>query len=285
MADYVTLTSDSSADIFPKNKIASFRVKLPRKIIVDRKRHQIGLKYISWPIKSNNIENGHIDVMLSYQLPDQNETHIILNSNIDSGFYSGAEHLVGVINAALNNIPSQNAQKYKQLTCQNISLQNSFAFFRYNPITELVTFAQNELVRLTGASRYQVKVRPSQELFVKLGFGLAEDFLIDPFITPNTQAPFVVDLDLGLNSMFVYSDVVEKDRTVGDRLVPLLGIVPWRDQHGHQAHFEPHIIEYCTPRFDTIEEIQIELVGDTGKVITFTSGKVYVTLHIKDKFA
>ena len=44
MAGYVTLASDSSLDIFPENEIGSFRVKLPRKIYLDRKRHQVGMK-------------------------------------------------------------------------------------------------------------------------------------------------------------------------------------------------------------------------------------------------
>ena len=66
---------------------------------------------------------------------------------------------------------------------------------------------------------------------------------------------------------------------------PLLSIVPFEGVHGTQLHYEPTNIEYCEPRFDEIDEISIQLLFDTGERIKFTGGKVYVTLHIKDKYA
>ena len=77
---------------------------------------------------------------------------------------------------------------------------------------------------------------------------------------------------------------MEPNRIVGHRLVPLLAIAPIKGQHGQQCYYEPRYIEYCTPRYDVIDEILIELTGDEGQVLQFTSGKVYVTLHIKDRF-
>ena len=58
----ITLISDSSLDVFPNNRIGSFRAKLPQTIRADKDRYRIGLSYISWPNKVYNVENGGITV-------------------------------------------------------------------------------------------------------------------------------------------------------------------------------------------------------------------------------
>ena len=67
MAGYVTLASDSSLDFFPDNEISRFRVKLPRKLYLDRKRHQLGMKYLSYPMKSHNVHDGTVSILFFLQ--------------------------------------------------------------------------------------------------------------------------------------------------------------------------------------------------------------------------
>ena len=59
-------------------------------------------------------------------------------------------------------------------------------------------------------------------------------------------------------------------------------MVPFSGKHGEQISFEPKVVEYCKLRYDSFSEIKIELLDDTGSVMKFTSGKVFVTLHIKE---
>ena len=144
---------------------------------------------------------------------------------------------------------------------------------------------------MSSTGRYRVKVKLSKRLYVKLGFGLESDYDLDPFIVPQCEfggsgrpSCYVADLNLGHTCLFIYLDVIEKDRIVGDQLTSLLAIVPWTGEHNGQTFFEPKIIEYCALRYDVIDEINVQLVGDTGEILDFVSGKVFLTLHIKDIF-
>ena len=94
MAGHITLASDSSHDIFPDNKIGSFRVKLPRKIFVDRKRHQIGLKYISFPQKSHNVEDGTISIVFYDDTDNWAEPPIQFDIQIETGHYKGPKDII-----------------------------------------------------------------------------------------------------------------------------------------------------------------------------------------------
>ena len=277
---YITLASDSSHAIFPENKIGSFRVKLPRKISVDRKRHQIGLKYISFPLKSHNIEDGQISVVF---FSNWGSPPIQFDTEIESGYYNGPADLVSAINTALQNIPTISPEQYQPIADNCVALEEGFINLEYNQHTEKITITMGD------TEHYSISMRMSTELFVKLGIGLEEENqtvggnCCKFFSLPRT-APHTVDLGVGQSSIFVYTDIVEADRTVGHRLVPLLAIVPMTGSHGQQCYYEPRFVEYCVPRYDTIDEILIELAGDMGQIIKFTSGKVYLTLHVKDKF-
>lgn len=283
MAGHITLASDSSLDIFPDNKIGSFRVKLPRKIFVDRKRHQIGLKYISFPLKSHNVEDGKLSIVffstsnLTERLPLQFDTEI------ETGHYESPDDLVEALNGALAKIPETYPVNYNSIALNGVNLDQSFVLFEYNRHTEKITINAQE------TEYYDISLRMSKELFVKLGIGLEEEVRFTDgnccrFFPLPREGSHTVDLDVGRSSIFVYTDVIEADRVVGHRLVPLLAIVPSVGAHGQQCYYEPRSIEYCTPRYDTFDEILIELTGDTGQIMKFTSGKVYLTLRIKDRF-
>ena len=282
MARYITLASDSSIDIFPQNQIGSFRVKLPRKIFLDRQRHQLGLKYLSYPMRTNNVQNGKISVSF-VDATNWGHPSIQFDTEIETGYYKNPIDLVAKLNEELKRIPSKFAEKYRPIAENGIHMDSGAISVLYSEHTEKLSIwmPENEY--------YVVSLRMSKELFVKLGLGLEQDVrLVNGDCCRFFQIPkfgeHTVDLDAGLGSIFVYTDIIEADRTVGHRLVPLLAIAPVTGSHGQQIYFEPRIIEYCTPRYDVIDEVQVELTGDTGQVLKFTSGKVYLTLHIKDKF-
>ncbi len=97
------------------------------------------------------------------------------------------------------------------------------------------------------------------------------------------RTPSTVDLRRGFESLYVYSSIVEP-RIVGDKIVPLLRIVPITGIHG----------EMVTARFDHIQYIPVlsvlsrefgivetEIRDDTGRPVPFERGKVTVTLHFR----
>ena len=127
-----------------------------------------------------------------------------------------------------------------------------------------------------------VDVKLCDELFIKLGFGLTEIYNKSQHLP--TTARHTVDLEVGHSSVFVYSDLVEKNRIVGGQITELLTVIPLSGPHNSNCHYAPLNIEYRSMRFDRLEEIRIDLVGDTGKVLPFLSGKCILTLHIREKY-
>ena len=282
MACYLTLASDSSLQIFPENSIGSFRVKLPKKLYLDRKRHQIGLKFLSYPMKSHNVENGQLSIAFT-DATNWDGVTTQFDTEIESGYYRGAQDVVEAINSALRSIPAAHPEKYSPLSNNLVKLDLGDVEFEYNQHTEKITINAREM------ADYTISLQMSKELFVKLGLGLEEDVTHSVgeccrFFELPRAGNHTVDLSLARSSIFVYTDIVEADRIVGHRLVPLLAIAPITGAHGEQCYWEPRSIEYCTPRYDVIEEIQIEVTGDTGQILRFTSGKIYLTLHVRDRF-
>ena len=282
MAGYVTLASDSSLDFFPDNEISRFRVKLPRKLYLDRKRHQLGMKYLSYPMKSHNVHDGAVSVLFFLQT-NEDEDPVQFDVEIEPGYYKHAHQLTTAINAAIAEIPARFEERYRPIAENGVHLGTGAVKLEYLGTTEKVSIS----APLTPV--YNIRVQMSKELFVKLGMGVEADVEFESgdcckhFRVPTTGR-YTADLDAGQSAIFVYTDVIEADRMVGHRLVPLLAMAPITGSHGQQCYYEPRLVEYCTPRYDVIDEILIELTGDAGQLLKFTSGKVYLTLHIKDRF-
>ena len=283
MAGYLTLASDSSLDIFPENEIGSFRVKLPRKLYLDRKRHQLGMKYLSYPLKSHNVHDGAVSLLFFLQT-NEDEDPVQFDTEIEQGYYRDVHDLVEAINRTIAAIPERFAEKYRPIAENNVLLTGGgTVHLEYDVRSEKVT------IHALRTPVYNIAMRLSKELFVKLGMGLEADV---KYVSGNccrhfslpTTGRMTADLSAGESAIFVYTDVIEADRMMGHRLVPLLAMAPIAGNHGQQCYYEPRLVEYCTPRYDVIDEILIELTGDAGQLLKFTSGKVYLTLHIKDRF-
>lgn len=293
--EYITLTSDASLDIFPDNTIGKFRVKLPKKLYLDRTRHQIGMKLISYPHKISNINDGKFTVFIHKTNADPNWP-IHFDAEIPNGYYKTPNSLKNALNRSIRNIPNQFQERYVQVKQVGISLKNDL-FFTYHTNCEKITLDYRTAEIGYDLEEYHFFVWLSDELLMKIGHFLPKDLLNQSisYMIPATadndtynsqnRIPHTVDLNLGQNAIFVYSDIIENDRVLGSTLSPLLSMVPFEGEHGTQVHFEPKHIEYCAPRYNVVDEVGIQLLTDTGEKVKFNSGKVYVTLHIKDRFA
>ena len=283
MSGYVTLISDASRDFFPDNKQGRFRIKLPKKIKLDRTRHQLGLKYMSYPRQWHNVADGKLSLYF-WDGTNYETAGIQFDTRIAAGHYNGPRHVIETLNAAIRHIQTEQSERYQPILDNGYRLENNDVRFRYSVQTKKIH------VTALDSPHYKISMRLSKELFVKLGLGLEEDITrvtgdcCDFFDLP-TKAPMTADLTAGRSAIYVYSDVIEPTRIVGNRLVPLLAICPVTCTRGTQCYYEPRVIEYCEPRYDELDQILIELTGDTGDILDFVSGKTYVTLHIKDRFA
>ena len=91
-----------------------------------------------------------------------------------------------------------------------------------------------------------------------------------------------MDLYAVTNALYVYCDIVEENRILANTLGPLLRIVPFSGKHGRVIHWEPQRVEYRHLRYDYVEEISITIKNDLAENFKFLSGKVTITLHIKE---
>ncbi len=99
------------------------------------------------------------------------------------------------------------------------------------------------------------------------------------------EADNAIDLEMGLNGLFVYTDIMTP-RLVGDSLVPLLRIVEVNS--GHYGEMVTHIYDkhqYFTIGKSDLDSIEIQIKDDAGQSIRFQNGKVYVTLHFRPSLA
>jgi hypothetical protein len=84
-----------------------------------------------------------------------------------------------------------------------------------------------------------------------------------------------------LHSMYVYSDVIER-QPVGDTDAPLLGIVPVGDaQPGHRVHYPFNPLSYLPVSQCNIKTIHVELVTEHGDPVPFASASDNVVCGLR----
>ena len=94
------------------------------------------------------------------------------------------------------------------------------------------------------------------------------------------RASSVVDLRRGFESLYVYSSIVEP-RIVGDKIAPLLRIVPITGRHGEMVTTRFDHVQYIPVLSREFGSVETEIRDDTGRPVPFERGKVTVTLHFR----
>ena len=101
-------------------------------------------------------------------------------------------------------------------------------------------------------------------------------------LNTSVHAERVVDMTQGLNSLYVYTDVVQP-RVVGDSLVPLLRSVPIKGKPGDMVASRFTNIHYVPLQHKEFSTVEIDIRDDTGRPISFERGKLSMTLHFRQK--
>ena len=96
-----------------------------------------------------------------------------------------------------------------------------------------------------------------------------------------TSATHPADLD-PLHSIYVYCDLVEP-RVVGDKLTPLLRVVPVAGKSGDMVTRTYQNVHYVTLQQKSLETVEINIRDDLGDNVSFERGTLNVTLHFRRK--
>ena len=240
---YLTLPSNSSADVYPNNKLNNFTVKLPHAINLQG-QWEVGLVEIQYPHTWYNIQQ-HEAWMLIKTSPDG----VAYRTYLKPGQYDSEGKLVRLLNEVNENIP--NSRK---------------VLFLYDQITHKVKLDVE----------YGATIEISETLQHMLGLPHKE------FKEGVHMGAHVIDVDQGFYSLYVYCNLVAP-RLVGDSQVPLLRIVPIKGKDGNtitKTYENVHYLPLSRKNFETVE---IDIRDDTGRKVPFERGKVVVTLHLRQR--
>ena len=253
MDQYITLVSNASMDIFPENRLSSFRVRLPYLIDLDSDDWTVGLTEITYTKSWFNVGDGHY----------------ISPAFIDDGTL----------------VPHLSPLHRTKLLAANYATPKDF-IDHINSVAATWTQKTGNVIK---APVYQLNVNQTLSLkqagLLKASADLAKEFACSfdkatgEILGLKSRRP--VFLEQGMTNLYIYCDIVQP-QVVGDSLHPLLRTVGVDSD----APFGSNVTEiFETPYYlplsrTSFQEIEINIRGDTGKAPSFSFGRVTVTLHL-----
>ena len=127
--------------------------------------------------------------------------------------------------------------------------------FSYDPLTQKVC------VHMKGDTTFFLY----GDLPDILGFATGDGVVIRTSLDHKTltQGDSIVDLRRGFESLYVYSSIVEP-RIIGDKIAPLLRIVPITGRHGEMVTTRFDDVQYIPIMSREFGTIETEIRDDTG---------------------
>ena len=241
---YLVLPSNSSMSMYPNNTLAQYVTNLPRRIRLSGE-WECGLTEIHYPHDWYNVRGARLTV--------EHDGKMYTDAYLTDGYYGTAKMFV----RALNDGAKGGRVK-----------------FSYEPVTQKVT------VHMKGDTTFALY----GDLPDILGFGTDDAVVIymrtSPARATAVQGHSIVDLRRGFESLYVYSGIVEP-RIVGDKIAPLLRIVPITGRHGEMVTASFDHVQYIPVLSREFGTIETEIRDDTGRLVPFERGKVTVTMHFQ----
>ena len=246
---YITLPSNASMNIYPKNTQSSFKVELPKTLHLSH-RFEVALSEIHFPVSWKTFSR---DRSYTFRVRN-NEKQLTQRIYLPIAYYHTVQEFIDAINSTLES------------------------YFEFHEVdTTSITFKTDQLTqKITIDCKEHYMIRFPTETGDMLG-------LHDKWYSEGiTTAPFVYDISRGFAAMYVYCSVCAP-QIVGDVYAPLLRAVATKGQRGDyiiKSFSEPHYIPVNTDEVNTIE---INIKDDTGEDVPFTLGKVICKLHFRQK--
>ena len=263
---YVTLPSNASLDVHPDNTLSNYTVQLPRTLYL-KPGFEVALAEIQYPLSWKTVPDYTFGVLNLTE--DVDITTIVF----PDAHYDSVLELVRVINKNLvtffeiKNLPKRTIMlTYDELT-NKVTLKATIGY----------GLALNEeITAIFGFDK-------SQQLFKQIP-KTDNPFAEEPEKEFSVTGIYKADIDRGFHALYVYCNICEP-QIVGDVYAPLLRTVAIkgkRHDHTTMTYNQPHYIPIATRE---ISEIEIDIREDSGKKVSFTSGKVVCKLHFRQNEA
>ena len=256
---YIVLPSNSSMQLYPDNRISSFKVNLSNPLEFNSSKWEVALSEVQFLHSWYNVRKSKNIIIKTIDHPTPDETSITLpkdfkpnngfgrivsNFEIPVGYYEHTKDLINMIN---------DIQKVRP-----------------------VKFTQGNLdkkVRMEIPKGVTLDLK-AQDIGRCLGF--------EPKNYPEGHYISQYQPSKLYNSIYIYTDIIE-NQNVGDYKVPLLRIIPVTSKYGEVCcvkYDKPHFFPLSRNRIQTIE---MDLRDESGELISFEGGRSIITLVFRRK--
>lgn len=250
MSFYITLPSNSSADLFPDNKISNFRTKLGKNVRLPHQNFEVAVVEASYVYNIQQFPAvANENWIIVKDIVEIRWTKLYLKKNT----FLRIDELVNHVSELLNGF-------YKN--------QSDFSI-------HFDAYAKRIEISITEG-RYSLTL--SNQLSAILGY--PPNFRFEAQNEPYV-GEYSPDLRAGLYRGFLYSNIVEM-QLVGDIEAPLLRTFELGGNWGEERNLiftQPYYIKLNTSELDIIHLYVLSEVGDP---IIFNAGILTITLHFRE---
>jgi len=247
---YLTLPSNSSMDYYPQNTVAQYTTKLNNSIELDGE-WEVGLTEISFPIDIENVARRECFFKIStISYPHNARIKITLPSGHYSTFEEVAEALYIAQKNRLPHVPG---------------VYDVAVSFIYDSIADRV--------KMTIMEPFCVVFSPA--LARLMGFRHTTSYCASPWLAEHNM-----NFKSSVRSIYVYCDLVEHV-LVGDTKAPLLRIVNRKSDADENVHETFNPIMYVPLQKKYFDNVEINMMTDSGVPVPFNSGKSFVVLEFR----
>ena len=253
---YITLPSDGSKDVFPRNTAAHFKTRLATPISLvgewDVALYEIHYKRL-WCV----INPIDAEIVYEFKTPSTTEESSPHRASVYlyQGYYSTIDEVITSLNYIFNKLK----------TAQNLDRVPQFG---YN----------------SRQRKAHVDLQPGESLHFKPKLATMLGFTTNPIHCGNESFKYhgadLFNLDETIHTLYVYCDIVE-NMPVGSDEAPLLRIVGVDAKQGEivrKTYDNPMYIPVRIKKFDTVE---INIKSNTDELNPFHFSKSEVILHFR----
>lgn len=219
-------------------------------------------------------ENG-IDIDLKREDFESRNSNLVtlFPAKIPHGGYININQFVNEINDIITN---KFAQELRKKTGIGISL---------------IYYEDIKRIKFKSNDNNHIGLAFEECMFEKLGGDKSKSVIVNNdkkyvvfFKDDKTFFKYNVDLNIGYNNLYIYSDIVDYT-LVGDTESPLLRIIEYEQSNkiNNNYHIEFQNYHYLPVSKSDFDEISILIRGDTGETIRFIKGITIIILHFRKK--
>jgi len=267
-----TKTGFGAAD---PNTSSHYRVQLPYDIDLPG-QWQVALVSITYPYTWNNIPGGNASTILIKYRDSQTR---VVSVRVRRAFYGTIQDLFHAIKTALRK-----ADVSMLLSHLSVKKREEHTPKLQQEIADAIDFSYDTRVTIhikDTKAITEIYLSPLMQYML----GYTDRSGLYSLNQPENLAKYPPDLSGGIDSLYVYCDLIQP-QIVGDTMTQLLRQIPIRvagTPYGHpvtEIFTQPHYLNVIHKKLSTIE---VYIKNDSGENLLFNFGKSTVKLHFVKK--